>query len=64
MLSQYCSDIADKCEIKVGGVSKLVPNSRNKKKYTIHYRNLQLYLPLGRKLSKTHRVIKFNNLIG
>ena len=31
MLSQYCSDIADKCEIKVGGVSKLVPNSRNKK---------------------------------
>ena len=26
MLSKYCSDIADKCGIKVGGVSKLVPN--------------------------------------
>ena len=32
MLSKYCSDIADKCGIKVGGVSKLVPNLRDKKK--------------------------------
>ena len=31
MLSKYCSDIADKCGIKVGGVSKLVPNLRHKK---------------------------------
>ena len=31
MLSKYCSDIADKCGIKVGGVSKLVPNLRDKK---------------------------------
>ena len=31
MLSKYCSDIADKYGIKVGGVSKLVPNLRDKK---------------------------------
>ena len=31
ILSKYCSDIADKYGIKVGGVSKLVPNLRNKK---------------------------------
>ena len=31
MLSKYCSDIADKYEIKVGGVQKLVPNLRDKK---------------------------------
>ena len=31
MLSKYCSDIADKYEIKVGGVSKFVPNLRDKK---------------------------------
>ena len=31
MLSKYCSDIADKHEIKIGGVNKLVPNLRNKK---------------------------------
>ena len=41
MLSKYCFDIADKYEIKVGAVKKLVPNSREKK-YIIHYRNLQL----------------------
>ena len=32
MLSKYCSDIADKYGINVGGVSKLVPNLRDKKK--------------------------------
>ena len=31
MLSKYCSDLADKYEIKVGGVEKLVPNLRDKK---------------------------------
>ena len=31
MLSKYCSDIADKYAIKVGGVTKLVPNFRDKK---------------------------------
>ena len=57
MLWKYCSDIADKYEIKVGGVSNLVINLRGKK-YIIHYRNLQLYLSLGMKLSKIHRLIK------
>ena len=32
MLSKYCSDIADKYGIKIGGVNKLVPNLGNKKK--------------------------------
>ena len=32
MLTKYCSDIADKYGIKIGGVNKLVPNLRNKKK--------------------------------
>ena len=39
-LSIYCSDIADKYGIKVGRVSKLVPNLRDKKKYVLHYENL------------------------
>ena len=59
MLSKYCSDIADKYKIKVGGVNKLVPNLRNKSKYVVHYRNLQLYLSLGMKLSRIHGVLKF-----
>ena len=31
MLSKYCSDIADKYGIKIGGVNKLVPNFRQEK---------------------------------
>ena len=40
MLSKYCSDIENKYRIKIGGVNKLVPNLRNKKRYVVHYRNL------------------------
>ena len=56
MLSNYCKKIADKYEIKVGDVKKLIPNLGNKTNYVVHYRNLQLYLSLGMKI---HRVLKF-----
>ena len=59
MLSKYCSDVANKYGIKVGGVKKLVPNLRNKRKYIVHYKNLQLCLSLGMKLSKINRILKF-----
>ena len=57
-LLKYCKEIAGKYEIKVGDVKKLIPNLDNKTKYMLHYRNLQLYLFLGMKLSKTYRVLK------
>ena len=59
MLSKYCSDIANKYGIKVGGVKKLVPNLGDKVKYVVRYRNLQYYLSLGIKLIKVHRILKF-----
>ena len=59
MLSTYCKNIADKYDIKVGDVKKLIPNLGNKTKYVLHYRNLQLYLFLGMKLIKIHRMLKF-----
>ena len=40
-------------------VEKLVPNLRDKDRYVLHYRNLQLYLSLGMRLKKIHRTLKF-----
>ena len=59
MLSKYCKEIAGRCKIKVGDVKKSVPNLGNKTKYVLHYKNRQLYLSLGMKLTKVHRVLKF-----
>ena len=59
MLSKYCKTVADKYKIKVGDVKKLIPNLSNKTKYVLHYRNLQLYLSLGIKVTKIHKILEF-----
>ena len=59
LLLDCCKQIADEYGIKVGDVMKSIPNLENKTNYVLHYRNLQLYLSLGMKLTKTHRVLKF-----
>ncbi|XP_078350639.1 uncharacterized protein LOC144635401 [Oculina patagonica] len=60
MLSDYCKNIAKKYNISSGLVHKLIPTLNNKEKYVLHYRNLQLYLDLGLKLTKVYRVLEFN----
>ena len=60
MLSEYCKKIAEKYKILIGQVNKLIPTLRDKKEYVLHYRNLQLYLNLGLKIKKVHRVLEFN----
>ena len=64
MLSHYCNEIADKYEIKVDDVKKLIPNLGNKTNYVVYYRNVKLYLSLGIKLTKIHGVLKFSSLTG
>ena len=59
MLSKYCKNIADKYETEVVDVKKLILNLVNKTNYVVHCRNLQLYLSLGMKLTKTNRPLKF-----
>ena len=60
MLSAYYKMIAEKYNISIGLVSKLIPTLRDKKEYVLHYRNLQLYLDLSLKIKKVHRVLKFD----
>ena len=51
MLSDYSREILEKEKMKIGSIEKLIPNLRKKENYVLHYRNLQLYLKLGMKLS-------------
>ena len=62
-LSPYSQDILNKLKTakiaKQYKSEKLVTDVNNKEKYVLHYRMLQMYLKMGLKLAKVHRVIKF-----
>ena len=47
--------LENKYGINIGGVNKLVPNLGDKSEHVVHYRNVQLYLSLGMKLTKVHK---------
>ena len=63
ILSNYCLEIRKKYSISSGQVQKLITNLNNKSNYVLHYKNLQLYLDLGLKLKKVHRVLEFTKLL-
>ena len=58
-LFEYQLKIADLRNIPIGNVKKLGPNFFDKEKYVVHYENVKLYLRLGLKLKKIHRVLEF-----
>ena len=60
MLSDYAKEIAEKYNVSVGGIRKLVTSLGPREKYVVHVRNLKLYTDLGMKLTKVHRAVTFN----
>ena len=52
MLSDYRREIAKKHNISVSRVKKCIPSLSNKNRYVLHFRNWQVYLQLGIKLTK------------
>ena len=57
MLSPYCQQLKEDLGLKEPSIGKLIPNLHNKTRYILHYKNLKLYLVLGMKLTKIHRVL-------
>ena len=47
-------------KINLGTVHKLIPNLYDKKNYICHIKNLQLYVDLGLKIKKIHRILEFD----
>ena len=62
MLSPYCKNIQEQFGITIEQVAELIPSLSSNKNYVLHYRNLQLYLSLGLKLKKVHRVLELGHL--
>ena len=59
-LSPYQKSLARDLNLGKDRTKELLLTLRDKKKYVLHYRNLQLYLKLGMKLKKVHNVLSFD----
>ena len=57
-LSEYQTELLENKSMI--NITKLVPNLMDKKKYVVHYRNLNLFIKLGMKVTKMHRILEFN----
>ena len=59
MYSDYQNMVAQKINKKILATMKLVPNLQDKKNYILHGQALKLYIQLGMKLTKVHKVLQF-----
>ena len=61
MLPNHQIEITDFYNISIGNIKTLMPNIFDNEKYVLHNGNLRLYLRLGLKLNKMHRVLELNH---
>ena len=59
-LSPYAKSCLEELNLKYTPVKKLSATFRKREKYVCHGLNLKLYIELGLKLEKIHRVVEFN----
>ena len=59
-LSKKQHELIERSGQRYTPTEKLIPNLYDKKRYVVHYRNLQYYLKKGMVITKIHRVIKFD----
>ena len=59
-MSPYQQRLINELGITSFETEKLVPTLMDKSRYVLHYRNLQLYLSLGLRIVKVHKVSQFN----
>ena len=59
MLSPYAAELKQQLNIGDDVCQKLVPNLMSKSKYVVDIRNLAMYVRLGMKVTRVHRVITF-----
>ena len=61
MLSDYQFALKKKLKISDDHVEKLITDLHDKYNYRVYYKNLQLYLQLGLRLKKIHKVLSFTH---
>ena len=59
MISEYRKHLSENLGVKFSKIEKLFPNFHDKKEYVPHIRNLQLYISLGMRYTKIHRILEF-----
>ena len=58
-MSPYQQQLLQDLGLSSSSCEKLVPNLFDKERYVIHYQNLQLYVQLGLRVQKLHKVLSF-----